>query len=216
MKHIIPSHPLTCKIKASNMRDMIKWGAAFDAKVSQAEAMKVLAAAAPAKSKEDTIQELMQAAAGCFVPEKAGDWTAVLHFDIADGGQHTMTVKDGKCTVTKGLVGEATCKVNAPADTFIGMASGEVDGNQAFMAGKVKATSMRDMIKYGTSFDAKKSLAAAKAILSGGGEVKGESKEIVPQLQGMNKALIGKVYKGAPVMVSPAMAINYEIGRAHV
>ena len=46
------------------------------------------------------------------------------------------------------------------------MAEGTIDGTQAFMQGKITATNMGDMVKYGTCFDQKKAQAAVKAALA--------------------------------------------------
>ena len=86
------------------------------------------------------------------MPDKAGDWKAVLHFDVTGAGKFTMNIADGKIEVAEGAQGTETCLIKMSYETFIGMGKGEIDGNQAFMQGKITATNMKDMMKYGTSF----------------------------------------------------------------
>ncbi len=201
------------KIKATNMKDMIKYGFSFDAKKAQEAVKKVLASAKPSAGGGPKQQVLtaLNAMITAFLPDKAGDWKANLHFDIADAGQFTMKVADGKVSVEEGFDGEPTCVVKMGYDTFMGMASGEIDGNQAFMQGKIKATNMRDMIKYGTSFDAKKSLEAVKKALAGGEKAAEEEKKEPekPKPEGLNREMLGRTYRSAPILVKPADTIAY-------
>jgi NAD(P)-dependent dehydrogenase (short-subunit alcohol dehydrogenase family)/acyl dehydratase/putative sterol carrier protein len=96
-----------------------------------------------------------------FLPEKAKGWSATMHFEIEGAGDFTVSVKDGACTTAKGKDGSATCVVKTDKDTFLGMLDGTVDGQQAFMAGKVSATNLADMMKYKGAFSKE---AAEKAL----------------------------------------------------
>jgi len=98
-----------------------------------------------------------------FLPDKAGAWNAVIHFQIAGAGDFTLKVADGAASSAKGLEGSPTCVVKTEADTFLGMVDGRIDGQQAFMQGKVTATNISDMMKYRSCFSKEKALAAAQA-----------------------------------------------------
>ncbi|HEX4923153.1 MAG TPA: MaoC/PaaZ C-terminal domain-containing protein, partial [Bdellovibrionales bacterium] len=65
------------------------------------------------------------------------------------------------CTVTTGTTGTPTCKITTTADTMAGMIEGKISGQQAFLSGKIKASNMGDMIKFGKVFDFKRAREAA-------------------------------------------------------
>lgn len=191
------------KITATNIKDMIKYGTCFNQKQARKAVAEALAnlsgGGAPAG---DRVEQIFNAVAAGFLPEKAGDWTAVLHFMIDGADNFTMVVKDKTCAVSKGLNGDPTCVVKTDRETFVGMAEGKVDGNQAFMAGKVTATNIKDMIKYGTSFDGKK----VRAAIASGGEEKAAVEE---RPQGLNHDCLGKKYTSPPVLVKAAHTKAY-------
>jgi len=98
-----------------------------------------------------------------FTPEKAGDWKANLHFLIDGADDHTVSVENGQVTIRTGTHGTPTCQVKVAAPTLIEMIEGRLGGQQAFMAGKIKADNLQDLMRYGKSFDFKKAREAAPA-----------------------------------------------------
>jgi NAD(P)-dependent dehydrogenase (short-subunit alcohol dehydrogenase family)/putative sterol carrier protein len=80
-------------------------------------------------------------------------WEAVLHWVIAGGSDQTLTMTGGTCTHSGGLVGSPTCTVKTDKDTVVGVFSGALDPTQAFMAGKIAADNLPDMMKMGAAFD---------------------------------------------------------------
>ena len=96
-----------------------------------------------------------------FVAEKAGDWKTNMHFEITGAGDWTVAVDGGKCSVTEGKPEAPTSTVTIDKDTMLGMASGKVDGQTAFMKGKIKASRLDELAKFGKVFDFKKMKAAA-------------------------------------------------------
>ncbi|MCA9519813.1 MAG: SDR family NAD(P)-dependent oxidoreductase, partial [Myxococcales bacterium] len=191
------------KISASNIKDMIKYGTSFDQKKARAAASEALAKVHSGGG-GDRIAQIFDAVASGFLKEKAGDWAAVLHFVLAGADSYTMTVDDGACRVEKGLTGTATCVVKTDAETFIGMAEGKVDGNQAFMQGKVSATNIKDMIKYGTCFDGK----AIKKKLAALAGPKAEE-PAVERPQGLNRACLGRKGVMPPVLIQAEHTVAY-------
>jgi len=124
------------------------------------------AAALPAGAPEtpqDQIKAIFQYMPDGFLPDKAGGWQGVLHWEIAGTGDFTITVADGACTSAEGKEGAATCVVKTDTDTFLGIVDGSVDGNQAFMQGKISATNVGDLMKYQKVIDQKKAQAAFEA-----------------------------------------------------
>lgn len=84
----------------------------------------------------DTIFEGMAAA---LDPAKAQD--CVVCYEIKEGDTahaYTMTVKDKTATVSKGLVDDARVTITQSAPDFLRLVSGQLDGMQAFMQGKLK------------------------------------------------------------------------------
>ncbi|HEY3357767.1 MAG TPA: SDR family NAD(P)-dependent oxidoreductase [Polyangia bacterium] len=127
-------------------------------------------AAAPAAAVPTTPAEKIAASfkympAG-FVPEKAGGWNAVMHWEIAGAGDFTITVADGQCTSAPGKAGTPTCVVKTDAPTFVGIGEGTVDGQQAYMQGKISATNVGDLMKYRAAIDPAKARAAFEAALA--------------------------------------------------
>src|SRR6185436_1501514 len=72
----------------------------------------------------------------------AGDWTVEVK-------NKTVRVADGKPEAP-------TCVITTDADTLIGLVQGKIKGYAAFMSGKLKATKVPDLGKFGKAFDFKK------------------------------------------------------------
>ena len=166
------------KVTATNISDMMKYRSSFSKEKALAAAKTQAAPAAAAPPSTPAAPSAPQAPAPetpadrladvfarmplGFLPEKAGSWQAVLHFQIAGAGDFTLKIADGAAASAKGLEGSPTCVVKTDADTFLGMVDGRIDGQQAFMQGKVTATNISDMMKYRSSFSKEKALAAAE------------------------------------------------------
>lgn len=78
--------------------------------------------------------------------------STLFHFDIADSGQFTVKLTDGKLEVTEGLSGEATCKVTTSAESFSKLLSGDLNPMMAMMTGKLKISNPGEMLKYAKMF----------------------------------------------------------------
>jgi putative sterol carrier protein len=88
-----------------------------------------------------TIAELMEKMPGAFLPEKAQGVDAVIHFKFsgAEAGEWNAVIKDGKCDVAQGIPrSQPTMTLSADSDDYIKLFTGELDGMQAFMQGKLK------------------------------------------------------------------------------
>ena len=77
-----------------------------------------------------------------FRPEGAEGVDAVIAYDISGegGGKWKLTIKEGTCKTEKveGDLGGYTVKLETDAETFVGITVGQVDGTEAFSAGKLK------------------------------------------------------------------------------
>jgi NAD(P)-dependent dehydrogenase (short-subunit alcohol dehydrogenase family)/acyl dehydratase/putative sterol carrier protein len=108
-----------------------------------------------------------QALSAGFDAEKSAGWDALLHFSVPGAGDWTVEVKSKTLRVAPGKPPGATSVITVDADTLLGMIEGKVKGDMAFMSGKLKATNVRDLGKFGKVFDFKKIQAAAAALAPG-------------------------------------------------
>jgi putative sterol carrier protein len=115
----------------------------------------------PAPTKEEpgiptpqTAAEILQSLPERFLPEKAGDWETVFHFDISgpEGGQFTATIRKGQCTVEPGLTGEAKCTVTVADKTYQDIELGRLKPEVAFMSGKIRMSDMGEMMQFTRMF----------------------------------------------------------------
>jgi putative sterol carrier protein len=81
---------------------------------------------------------------------EAADKNSVFHFDLSgeDGGQYTVKVEGGACTVESGLNGEAKCAVSATAADFMDIELGKLRPEMAFMMGKIKISNLPEMMTF--------------------------------------------------------------------
>ncbi|MFQ5650110.1 MAG: acyl-CoA dehydrogenase family protein [bacterium] len=107
-----------------------------------------------ATSPPETVAELFQTLPERFRPDKAGGWETIVHFDIsgAAGGQYTVTIKEGACTVDSGLLGEAKCVVKTKDKTYLNIELGKTNPQTAFMMGKIKVSNLAEMMQFGKVF----------------------------------------------------------------
>ncbi|MCB0501707.1 MAG: acyl-CoA dehydrogenase family protein [Bacteroidetes bacterium] len=89
-----------------------------------------------------------------FKKEKAGAFKANVHFDIAgdQGGQYTVLIDNGNCEVIEGHEGDRDCLVETDDETYIGVESGQLNAQTAFMTGKIKADNLGVMMQFSGLF----------------------------------------------------------------
>ncbi len=76
-----------------------------------------------------------------FRPDRAGNQSAVVGWDItAPDGTHSYQLKvaDGTCTVLPGNAESARVTLGMALPDFLRFVTGQLDGMQAFMTGKLK------------------------------------------------------------------------------
>ncbi|MGB0203522.1 MAG: SCP2 sterol-binding domain-containing protein [Neptuniibacter sp.] len=74
-----------------------------------------------------------------FNADAAAGTDAVFQYEISDGGEWFVTVQDGSCEVTEGSNDDATVTLRMDTETLEEVMSGETDGMQAFMSGRIQA-----------------------------------------------------------------------------
>jgi len=97
-----------------------------------------------------TAAEIIRSLCDRFRPEKAGDYASVFHFDLSGegGGQFTVTIENGKCSVEPGLQGQPKCLVQAAAATYSDIEFGRTNAEMAFMTGKIKISNVGEMLRF--------------------------------------------------------------------
>ncbi|MEW6286327.1 MAG: SCP2 sterol-binding domain-containing protein [Chloroflexota bacterium] len=87
-----------------------------------------------------TVAQLMEKMPGAFIPEKAVGLDAVIQFKFtgAEAGEWYAVIKDGKVTVEKGAHPSPKMTLTADSGDYVKIFTGELDGMQAFMQGKLK------------------------------------------------------------------------------
>lgn len=78
----------------------------------------------------------------------------VFHFDLSgeNGGQYTLSLKDGELNYHEGLEGDAKCTVKASDENFLKLVTGKLNPMVAIMTGKVKISNQGEMLKYAKLF----------------------------------------------------------------
>jgi len=87
-----------------------------------------------------TVEQLMGKMPAAFLPEKAPGLDAALQFKFtgSEAGDWFATIKDGKCSVEKGTHPSPKMTLTADSSDYVKIFTGELDGMQAFMQGKIK------------------------------------------------------------------------------
>ncbi|OWY23790.1 carnitine dehydratase [Sphingobacteriales bacterium UPWRP_1] len=97
-----------------------------------------------------TIQDLFLSLPRRFKAEKAGNFSGIFHFDItgAGGGQFTVSIANGSCTVAEGFSGRPDCTIKTAAQTHLDIEQGKANPQWAYLTGKVKVSNIAAMTQY--------------------------------------------------------------------
>ena len=90
---------------------------------------------------QKVLSQIFDYMAGRFSPERAGNQSAVIGWDITSPeGTHSWQLKvaDGTCTVVQGNADPARVTLGMALPDFLRFLTGQLDGMQAFMTGKLK------------------------------------------------------------------------------
>ena len=77
------------------------------------------------------------------------------HFQIfgEGGGDFTVEVKNGICTVHEGLSGEPKCIISATANDYCDAELGKINAQMAVIFGKIKVSNIGSMLKFVEMFE---------------------------------------------------------------
>ena len=102
-------------------------------------------------STEANAKEIILSLTDRFRPEKAEEgYETTMHFFIKGdrGGEFTVNIKDGKCTVEEGIQGEAKCVVKTKDRVYERIELGQTQGEIAVLTGRLKLSNMSEMMKF--------------------------------------------------------------------
>ncbi|AFN78099.1 SCP2 sterol-binding domain-containing protein [Stutzerimonas nitrititolerans] len=85
------------------------------------------------------VAETIQGMKSKFNASAAAGLDLVFQFNITDADDYYLIVKDGTCDFHQGESADANVTLIMDSETMQGVISGETDGMQAFMAGKLRA-----------------------------------------------------------------------------
>ncbi|MBB2497209.1 SCP2 sterol-binding domain-containing protein [Aquipseudomonas ullengensis] len=86
-----------------------------------------------------SVADIVQTMQSKFNASAAAGLDLVFQFNIEDGENYALIVKDGTCNVQQGDNPNANVTLIMDSATLKGIATGETDGMQAFMGGKLRA-----------------------------------------------------------------------------
>jgi putative sterol carrier protein len=91
----------------------------------------------------DVLDRIFEGMEQRFVPAKASDVDADILFEITDEGDthsYVVAVHDGSCKAERGTVDNPKVKLTSGLVSFVKLVTGEAQGPQLFMAGKLKVS----------------------------------------------------------------------------
>ena len=84
------------------------------------------------------IQDVISGLKDRFDADAAAGLNIVFQFNITDGDPFHIAVSDGQCDIQEGTSDNPSVSLISDTDTFTGIMTGEVNGMQAFMTGKLR------------------------------------------------------------------------------
>ena len=86
-----------------------------------------------------SVADAVQAMKATFTPAAAAGLDLVFGFRIDEDKHFSLVVKDSTCELLEGENPDAQVTLVMDGETLEGIVSGETDGMQAFMGGKLRA-----------------------------------------------------------------------------
>ena len=92
---------------------------------------------------DGVLEKVFDGMSGSFSPEKAAGQQAVVQYEISapDGGhEYAMRIADGRCEIDKGRAESPRVSIRIGLADFLRLITGEANGMQLFMTGKLKVS----------------------------------------------------------------------------
>lgn len=92
--------------------------------------------------------EVMASLPGRFRPEMAGNLQSTIQFNLTGqgGGQWTMVIAEGGCTVHRGPAEGPTAVVKMDAGEFVGINTGRISAVELFWSGRIEVEGEMDAV----------------------------------------------------------------------
>ena len=102
----------------------------------------------------ETIEQLMRSIPERAASKGATECNGVFHCTFRGAGKPDWTIRvaDGDCQVAEGLEGESDCTIRMDEQIFLGIQTGSVDPQMAFMTGKIKVSNLMLMMGFAKVF----------------------------------------------------------------
>jgi putative sterol carrier protein len=86
------------------------------------------------------VKEIFSQMPANFNADAAKGMTSVIQFNLSGdgGGTYHISIKDGACSVTEGPHASPNMTMTMAAQDYVDMISGKLNGQMAFMSGKLK------------------------------------------------------------------------------
>ena len=87
-----------------------------------------------------TPQEIFDQMTANLNPDAAKGMNSTIQFNLSgdDGGSWYVAIKDGKADVSKGTASAPNMTLSMTAQDYVDMITGKLNGQMAFMSGKLK------------------------------------------------------------------------------
>ena len=102
------------------------------------------------------VEMIMLGMPTAFNSKAAAGVNAVIQFILSGkgGGLYCLEIADGKCASRRGALKDPAMTIHAPAETWLAISKGELDGQQAFVNGDYRVSGdMGLLLKFNTMFD---------------------------------------------------------------
>lgn len=111
-----------------------------------------------------TLQDLISSLPNRFKKEKAKQYSGIFHFNLSGekGGQYSICIQNQTCTIKEGLIAEASCIVTGEGQDYIDLELGKLNPQMAIITGKIKVSSLPDMLQFTKFFTPYKVESATK------------------------------------------------------
>ncbi len=200
------------KIKADNMALLMDFGKYFDMRKAAELAASGAAAsggsssgAAASAAPQDPgalVDEAFERMGEAFVAEKAAGWNTTLNFKVGADRGYTVQIKEQTVKTAKGLDPDPKGTISFDTvETYLGVIQGKINPQQAFMAGKIKADNIAELMRYAQCFDMKRAAEAASASAPAASKASTSA--------GLNRALIGRRYRASAFFIKPEELAAY-------
>ena len=88
----------------------------------------------------DAVKEIFGAMPGQLNPDAAKGMNSVIQFNLTGdgGGEYNVVIKDGTAAVNQGAHASPNMTMTMAAQDYVDMITGKLNGQMAFMSGKLK------------------------------------------------------------------------------